>query len=144
VSTTSAMVDIHPSVFPTELAERSGDSRYPPPGSSLAVGEDSIRNIHEQSTFRQTRRVLCDVADRLVNLDASGVGLQLVSTGARNQSYGDGAAVLQFVAVIDKITFFKVMIPPSRDYKQWPRGWVSCSDTLSNARTILKRSSDEH
>ena len=102
MSTKSAVVDIHPSVLPTELAEWPRDSTYPR-CSSLAVGDDSARIIGGQSTFRQMRRVQCDVAARLAELDASGVGLQLVSTGARDQCYADGSAILQFVAEIDGI-----------------------------------------
>ena len=102
MSTTSAVVDIHPSVLPTELAEWSGDSTHPR-RSSLAVGEDSTRIIGGQSTFRQMRRMQCDVAARLAELDASGVGLQLVSTGARDQCYADGSAILQLVAEVDGI-----------------------------------------
>ena len=102
MSTKSAVVDIHPSVLPTELAEWPRDSTYPR-CSSLAVGDDSARIIGEQSTFRQMRRVQCDVAARLAELDASGVGLQLVSTGARDQCYADGSAILQLVAEVGGI-----------------------------------------
>ena len=49
------------------------------------------------------RRMQCDVAARLAELGASGIGLQLVSTGARDQCYADGSAILQFVAEIDGI-----------------------------------------
>jgi hypothetical protein len=102
VSTKSAVVDIHPSVLPTELAEWPRDSTYPR-CSSLAVGDDSARIIGGQSTFRQMRRVQCDVAARLAELDASGVGLQLVSTGARNQCDADGSAIPQLVAGVGGI-----------------------------------------
>jgi hypothetical protein len=105
MSTTPTVVDIHPSVFPTELPKRSGDSTYPR-SCSLTVGEDSIRIIVGQSTFRQMRRMQCDVAARLAELDVSGVGLQPVSTSAGDQSYADGSAMK------NNITFFEVMILP--------------------------------
>jgi hypothetical protein len=75
---------------------------------SLAVGDGSTRIIPGQSTFRQLSRMQCDVAARLAALDASGIRLQLVSTGARDQCHADGSSILQLVAEVDGIQIHRI------------------------------------
>ena len=50
----------------------------------------------------------CDVAARLAALDASGIRLQLVSTGARDQRHADGSSILQLVAEVDGIQIHRI------------------------------------
>ena len=78
MSTTSAVVDIHAHVFPTGLPDLSGDS-MDPRWPRLVTEPESGRIMCGQSTFRQVRPALWDVAARLAELDAGGVGRQLVS-----------------------------------------------------------------
>jgi hypothetical protein len=60
----------------------------------------------------------CDVAARLAALDASGIRLQLVSTGARDQCYADGSSILQLVAEVDGIQIHRIgMIHCNQQHK---------------------------
>jgi aminocarboxymuconate-semialdehyde decarboxylase len=72
------VVDVHAHLFPAELPDlggRTGDGRWP----TLITGDGGGRIMRGDTAFRQVRPPLWDRSARLVELDAAGVGIQVVS-----------------------------------------------------------------
>jgi aminocarboxymuconate-semialdehyde decarboxylase len=83
----ATVVDVHAHYFPADIAdwaERTGDPRWPSlavDGAAGAVGPGTGtgRIMLGDAVFRRVRAPLWDPARRLAELDAAGVGLQVIS-----------------------------------------------------------------
>ncbi len=72
------IVDVHAHMFPTGLPDMhtlTGDARWP----SLVVDGDASRIMCGPNVFRKVRPPLWDRAARIAELDAAGIGAQIVS-----------------------------------------------------------------
>jgi aminocarboxymuconate-semialdehyde decarboxylase len=114
LTTLSPVVDVHAHVFPAGLADlfaETSDPRWP----SLITGTESGRIMCGGSVFRHVRPPLWDVKARLDELDAAGVGVQLVSPVPVTLTYwADPAPALRFTRALNDAIAAYVASAPSR------------------------------